>query len=322
MNNEVLQFFGLAKPFYQAPFMETELIKQQIQNIKSAISHGGIIVLTGMVGVGKTTLLWKIQQQLIDEKQIVVCRSLSTDKKKLNIITLYTALFFDLVKDKNFRIPLAAEERERKLLETIKKQSKPIALFVDEAHELSTQTLVSLKRLMELVYSNDCKLAVILAGHPKLSNDLKRPSMEEIGARSQIFYLNHWVENKLHYGSWLFEQCCSKDVTQGDIITIEAMELLIKSLVTPLQINYYLSRSLEQGYTIGAKPITPDIIQSVLVTDLNSSAAELSRHGYNIQALCEILNARPSEVRAYLQGQLNPNKAQDFAKEIHKLGIV
>ena len=103
MNNEVLQFFGLSKPFYQAAFMETELIKQQTQNIKSAISHGGIIVLTGMVGVGKTTLLWKIQQQLIDEKQIVVCRSLSTDKKKLNIITLYTALFFDLVKDKNFK---------------------------------------------------------------------------------------------------------------------------------------------------------------------------------------------------------------------------
>ncbi|AVP87908.1 putative phosphoribulokinase / uridine kinase family protein [Candidatus Phycorickettsia trachydisci] len=73
MNNEVMQFFGLSQPFYQAPFMETKLIKQQIQNIKSAW-NGGIIALTGMVGVGKTTLLWKIQQQLIDEKQIVVCR--------------------------------------------------------------------------------------------------------------------------------------------------------------------------------------------------------------------------------------------------------
>ena len=182
--------------------------------------------------------------------------------------------------------------------------------------------LFILKRLVELVCSSDCTLAVILGGHPKLSNDLKRPSMEEIGARSQIFYLNHWVENKLHYGSWLFKQCCSKDVTQDDIITTEAMEPLINSLVTPLQINHYLSRGLEQGYTIGVKPIIFDIIQSVLVPDLNSSTAELSRHGYNIQVLCEILNARSPKIRAYLQGHPNPNKAQDFANEIHKLGIV
>ncbi len=111
MNKEVMQFFGLSQPFYQAPFIETELIKQQIYNIKSAIWHGGIIALTGMVGVGKNTLLWKIQRQLIDEKQIVIRRSSSTDKKKLNIITFYTALFFGLVKDKNFKIPLAAEEK-------------------------------------------------------------------------------------------------------------------------------------------------------------------------------------------------------------------
>jgi type II secretory pathway predicted ATPase ExeA len=82
MNNEIMQFFGLNKPFYHVPFLETEGIKKQIDNIKSASRLGGIIALTGMVGTGKTTLLWKIQQQLFDEKQVIVCRSLSTDKKR------------------------------------------------------------------------------------------------------------------------------------------------------------------------------------------------------------------------------------------------
>jgi type II secretory pathway predicted ATPase ExeA len=322
MNNEVMQFFGLGKSFYHVPFLETDDVRRQIENIKAAIYEGGIIAITGMVGSGKTTLLWKIQQQLLDDKQVVVCRSLSTDKKRVNIGTLYTALFFDLSKEKNFKVPNQSEQRERKLLELVKKQDKSIVLFIDEAHDLSSQTLISLKRLIELIYSNGNNLAVIIAGHPKLGNDLRRPIMEEIGARAQLFQLNHWVENKAAYGSWLLKQCCRKDIKPTEIITQEAMELLISSLVTPLQINHYLMQAIEQAYLAGIKPITAEIIKSVLTPDLDDLGAKLARQGYNLSALCELLNARPSEVKAYLLGQLNSNKLQEFNKEIYKLGMM
>ena len=312
----------LSKGFHQAQFLETDTIRKQIDNIKAESHISGIIALTGMVGSGKTTLLWKIQQQLSDEKQVLVCRSLSTDKKRVSIGTLYTALFSDLIKDKNFKIPSQAEQRERKLLELVKKQDKPIVLFIDEAHDLSSQTLISLKRLIELVYSSGGNLTVILAGHPKLGNDLKRPSMEEIGARTQLYQLNHWVENKEHYGRWLFKQCCLTDVKITEIITVEAMDLLVSSLVTPLQINHYLVRAMEQAYLSCTKPMTVEIIQSVLVPDLDGIEAKLARSGYNLQALCETLNARPTEVKAYLLGQLNTNKLPEFNKEIYKLGII
>ena len=322
MNNEIMQFFGLNKRFYNVSFLETSIIKKQVDNIKYASHIGGIVALTGMVGTGKTTLLWQIQQQLREEKTVVVSRSLSTDKKRVNISTLYTALFFDLVKDKNFKIPNQAEQRERKLLELVKKQDKPIVLFIDEAHDLASQTLISLKRLIELVYSSGSILTVIMAGHPKLSNDLSRPTMEEIGARTQIFQLNHWIENKEHYVKWLFKQCCQKDIKLVDIISIEAMELLVNSLVTPLQINHYLTRALEQAYLSGTKQITPEVIELILVPDLNGIAAKLARNGYNLQALCEILNARPSEVKSYLLGKLDTSKLVEFNKEINKLGVI
>ena len=317
-----MQFFGLNKRFYNVSFLETSIIKKQVDNIKYASHIGGIVALTGMVGTGKTTLLWQIQQQLREEKTVVVSRSLSTDKKRVNISTLYTALFFDLVKDKNFKIPNQAEQRERKLLELVKKQDKPIVLFIDEAHDLASQTLISLKRLIELVYSSGSILTVIMAGHPKLSNDLSRPTMEEIGARTQIFQLNHWIENKEHYVKWLFKQCCQKDIKLVDIISIEAMELLVNSLVTPLQINHYLTRALEQAYLSGTKQITPEVIELILVPDLNGIAAKLARNGYNLQALCEILNARPSEVKSYLLGKLDTSKLVEFNKEINKLGVI
>lgn len=322
MNDEIMGFFGLSKDFHQVQFLETDAIRKQIDNIKAASHISGIIALTGMVGSGKTTLLWKIQQQLSEEKQILVCRSLSTDKKRVSINTLYTALFFDLIKDKNFKIPSQAEQRERKLLELIKKQDKPIVLFIDEAHDLSSNTLISLKRLIELVYGNGGNLTVILAGHPKLSNDLKRPSMEEIGARTQLFQLNHWIENKEHYGRWLLKQCCNIDVKIENIITEEAMDLLISSLVTPLQINHYLIRAMEQAYLSCTKPMTVEIIQSVLVPDLDGIEAKLARSGYNLQALCDTLNARPTEIKAYFLGQLNTNKLPEFNKEICKLGVI
>lgn len=323
MNNEIMQFFELNKSFYNVLFLETEGIKKHIANIKYASQIGGIIALTGMVGTGKTTLLWQIQQQLRDEKEVIVCRSLSTDKKRVNISTLYTALFFDLVKDKNFKIPNQAEQRERKLLELVKKQDKPIVLFIDEAHDLSSQTLISLKRLIELVYSSGSVLTVILAGHPKLSNDLRRPTMEEIGARTQLFQINHWGENKEHYGAWLFKQCCKKDVKLTDVIDLDALNLLVNSLVTPLQINHYLTMALEQAYLSGVKPITIEIIETILVPDLDGIEAKLARNGYNLQALCALFNSRPSEVKSYLLGQLNnSNKLAEFNKEICKLGII
>lgn len=165
-------------------------------------------------------------------------------------------------------------------------------------------------------------LAVILAGHPKLGNDLKRPTMEEIGARAQLFQLNHWVENKAAYSTWLLKQCCRKDIKSSELITPEAMELLVTSLVTPLQINHYLSEAMEQAYQAGIKPITSEIIQSVLAPDLEAMEAKLARYGYNLQALCEVLNAKPSEVKAYLLGQLHSNKLVEFNKEINKLGVI
>jgi type II secretory pathway predicted ATPase ExeA len=52
------------------------------------------------------------------------------------------------------------------LQELIRKRQKPIALFVDEAHDLHSKTLIGLKRLIEVVQDGDGVLSIILAGHP------------------------------------------------------------------------------------------------------------------------------------------------------------
>jgi type II secretory pathway predicted ATPase ExeA len=60
-------------------------------------------------------------------------------------------------------------------------------LIVDEAHDLHHKTLTGFKRLMELAARAGVILSVLLIGHPKLRNDLRRPQMEEIGYRTTTF---------------------------------------------------------------------------------------------------------------------------------------
>src|ERR1700678_4052362 len=47
--------------------------------------------------------------------------------------------------------------------------------------------LPTLKRLTEVVVEGGGQLSVVLLGHPKLKNDLRRPQMEEIGDRTTVF---------------------------------------------------------------------------------------------------------------------------------------
>ncbi|MCC0179713.1 hypothetical protein I4641_22470 [Waterburya agarophytonicola K14] len=60
--------------------------------------------------------------------------------------------------------------------------------------------------LWVLVRSNGERLSVILAGHPKLKNDLRRPALEEIGGRTQAFSIEgiRGIESK--YIEWLLTQ--------------------------------------------------------------------------------------------------------------------
>ncbi len=213
------------------------------------VNSGGIIALTGIVGSGKTTLIKKFKNSLLKEAKTIVAKSLATDKRRVSINTLYVALFSDLPTEKGFKIPTQPETRERKLQEIIRKIKKPIVLIIDEAHDLHWRTLIGLKHLVETVEDADGILSVVIVGHhPKLGNELKRPAMEEIGARSKLFCIEGFGENKIKFINWIFSKCSNPNTKVNDIITKEAICLLADRLITPLQIIPYLTQSLNKGF--------------------------------------------------------------------------
>jgi type II secretory pathway predicted ATPase ExeA len=229
------------------------------------------------------------------------------------------ALFYDLATEKDVKIPAQAETRERQLLDLISKRRKPIALFVDEAHALPGKTLTELKRLMELVHQQGDRLAVILAGHPKLQHALRRPAMEEIGARASVFTLEGIKGYQHDYIVWLLEQCT--DPQDDAVLTPEAVDFLAASLATPLQVEQYLTLALEAGYRAGQKPVTPEIVASVLATGLDELEPTLARHGYNARTVADLLQVRQADIRALLRGRLPAGRVQELQQELRAAGL-
>jgi type II secretory pathway predicted ATPase ExeA len=151
-------------------------------------------------------------------------------------------------------------------------------------------------------YCGPLYLSVVLAGHPKLKNDLRRPALEEIGSRASVFELEGIKGHQRRYLAWLLEQCTRPKVKPDELLTEQALERLAECLTTPLQIEHYLILALEQAYHFGEKPVTPEIIETVMAPDLNALVPTLTRHGYNVKALSELLNLRQAEVKAFLHG--------------------
>jgi type II secretory pathway predicted ATPase ExeA len=205
-------------------------------------------------------------------------------------------------------------------MKVMQRCQKPIALFIDDGHDLHGQTLRGLKQFIEKTGRRGARLTVVLAGHPRLKNDLRRPAREEIGARTTVFELEGIQGQQRRYITWLLEQCAVA-VDPMDIVTPEALDLLAERLITPLQIQHYLTRVLEQAYRLGEKPVTPAIVHTTLAPDLHDLEPTLTRYGYNAKALSEFLNIRQAEVRAFLHGQLPLGRTEELHNQLLATGI-
>ena len=151
--------------------------------------------------------------------------------------------------------------------------------------------------------------------------------MEEIGSRAAIFDLEGLGSDKLSYVQWLLTQCLSQrgkaepaDKIEA-VLTDEALAFISSKLSTPLQFETYLTRSFEEGYRVGQKPVTVPVMEAILARDINEMEPRLTRHGYNAKVLADVLNAKPREIRALLRGQLTPGRAQELQHEMLAVGI-
>lgn len=179
-----LQRFGLnCNPFSKSsvagylPLLSNT--RQAVEQLTQAIeSRGGLLVLTGEVGTGKTTVLNRLRSWLAERR----------------IATAY--LFNPLLDASNFIDFVLAEFGIQSTGTAgsaftqfsnwlfVRQRAGAIAvLIVDEAQTLAPSVLQALAPLMNLESSGEKLLQIVLAGQPELNDVLRRPEFRAIRQR-------------------------------------------------------------------------------------------------------------------------------------------
>lgn len=262
----------------------------------------------------------KRANELTRAGRVAVSRSLAVEKKRVTLSTLIEALFYDLG-DKNVAIPKPPEKRDRELRDLVRKARRPVVLIIDDAQDLHPKTLTGLKRLIAVASGGSALLSILLAAHPKLRIDLRRPEMEQVGYRTSIFEYDGVAGHRRDYIIWLLGACAEDGVKVSDIIDDEAIDLLAEKLRAPLQIEMHLEFAFAAAFRVGAKPMSAEIVDGILNRAIDDLGPRLIRNGYDAATLAREFGVKPAEIRVFLAGTLEAERARELTEKMRAAGV-
>ncbi len=147
------------------------------------LGEAAIIVVTGEVGSGKTTLV----RQFLDMVGPYVSVGLITSThESLDSLLAWILLAFEVDTSSNEKIALF-DVFARFLLQQ-KRNNRRTLLIVDEAQNLSPAVLEELRMLTNLNRDKELIFQIALVGQPELLNKLNRPDLRQLAQRVSVDY--------------------------------------------------------------------------------------------------------------------------------------
>lgn len=148
-----------------------------------------------------------------------------------------------------------------------------------------------------------------------------KPTMEEIGYRTDVFSLDGIAGHQHEYIQWLLKTCSEGHSETDPMLTDDALDLLAAKLRTPLQIQLHLTLALEAGYQAGEKPVPVEVVESILSRHIDDLEPTLTRHGYRIKDLTEQLDAKSADIKALFNNTLDPVRATELREKMLRAGL-
>jgi general secretion pathway protein A len=178
-------FFGLREnPFNVNPdpryLFLTPQTRQALDELKDGIhARKGLILLTGEVGTGKTTLINRLLD-LLSEQHTPTAFIFNSHLEASHLFDFILADFGVPPDSGPNNNPLM--RLNQWLLERFRAGETPV-LIVDEAHGLPTHLLEEIRMLLNLETPREKLLQIVLVGQPELEERIRRPELRQIKQR-------------------------------------------------------------------------------------------------------------------------------------------
>ena len=250
MSNNFLDFFGFEEdPFKITPDIDFFFNSKAHQNALMALeyiyhSEEGFVVIVGEPGTGKTITIRKFLSKIPEnmEYAYILFPNLSPEE-----------LLYAILEDFGIKIP-NQNITKNKLFSMLKdfliekkKEGKKLFIIVDEAQNLSIETLEELRILSNLETEKDKLLQIVLIGQPELEEKLNSPKLRQLKQRITVFVkLNNLSKDEVEtYINYRLSKAGNSSVR----ITKKAINEIYKlSKGIPRIINQIMERALMSAF--------------------------------------------------------------------------
>lgn len=251
-----LQFYGLNEfPFSVTPDPHFLYFTRHHKEAYDLLLYGiqsrkGFMELTGEVGSGKTTLCRAILSALgPDVHTALVVNPALTGSQLLR------AMLHDFGLPSSNRDRLASIESLNRFLLEKNRSGQNVALFIDEAQNLSPELMEQVRLLSNLETDQHKLIQIVLCGQPELKERLGRPDLRQLRQRISIRY--HvpplTFDDTLQYIKHRLEVAGNNGGVSFDS---KAVRLVYRySDGSPRLINSVCDAALLAGYAVGARQI-------------------------------------------------------------------
>jgi type II secretory pathway predicted ATPase ExeA len=183
-----LEHFGLKeRPFGKSPdprfLYPAPAHEEALARLEYAVEERDIMLLTGEIGCGKTTLTRALVDRLEGQITPVLIHN-----PRISAAELITALLRHLELDPAGD-PLARLEQLQQQAFNLHQAGKPILLIIDEAQLIPERAVFDEIRLLtNFQLDDDNLLSVMLVGQPELRTRLQRPALAPLAQRLGMRY--------------------------------------------------------------------------------------------------------------------------------------
>jgi general secretion pathway protein A len=248
--------FGLhADPFALSPSLKFLYMSKALEETMAHLAYGleqgeDFILITGAIGTGKTIALHNLIAQVSTSFHTVLL-----NVTQLNYLELLKMVASDL------KLPLPDHADKADVLAALKEYlvnsragGRKLLLIIDEAQNLSNDTLEGVRMLTNLGQPGDQCLQIVLAGQPGLQTNIMRPELAQLRQRIRIHYclqtldrqdLENYVNHRLGVAG-----------RQSLLFSARALDKIFRaSSGVPRLVNILGSRALLTAYVDGSRSI-------------------------------------------------------------------